>query len=389
MSEPAPKPATPIRATIAGNRLEVIEGGVARLEAVLALIAEAKESVRLLFYMFNSDKSGRRVRDALVDAARRGVSVQLLLDGFGCADADADFFQPIADGGGRFCLFNPSYGSRYLVRNHQKLVVADDRRAIIGGANVHDSYLSDSGDDHWRDLWLTIEGDAVPAAAAYFDSVFRWTNTKGAKLRQLRSLINRHSQFRGPLQWKFTSPLSRRNPWPSSLTRDIAASRQVDIIAAYFSPPRSMLRRIGRRSRSGGKVRVITAARSDNHATIGAARHLYQRLLRRGVEMYEYLPARLHTKAVIADDIVHLGSANFDFRSIYINLEVMLRIEDPEFAAQMRAYFERERLDSQQITMELHQKRATPWRRFKWTISHFLVTTMDYTVTRRLNFRTE
>lgn len=103
--------------------------------------------------------------------------------------------------------------------------------------------------------------------------------------------------------------------------------------------------------------------------------------------MFEYQPAKLHTKLVIVDDVVYIGSANFDFRSFYINLELAFRIRDPDFAAQMRDYVERELADSCQITMEVHRKRATLWRRFRWTVSHFLVTTMDYTVTRRLNFR--
>jgi len=134
-------------------------------------------------------------------------------------------------------------------------------------------------------------------------------------------------------------------------------------------------------------VRVITAARSDNEATIAAARHTYSRLLRRGVKMYEYEAARLHTKLAVLDDAVYIGSANLDFRSHYINLEVMLRIEDPGFAAAVRSWFERELELSREITPKLHRQRATPWRRWKWWVSHWLVTSMDYTVTRRLNFR--
>ncbi len=380
--------AQPIRATVAGTQLEALVGGEARLQAMLDLINGARHSVRLLFYIFNADDSGRRVRDALVEAASRGVKVRLLLDGFGCGNVDPAFFAEIEQQGGDFCLFHPKYGRRYLVRNHQKLAVADERRAIIGGANIHDEYLRDEGPTHWRDLWMRVEGDVVPAAAAYFDAVYRWTSTKGAKLRKLRRLVHHHSQSRGALQWKFTSPLSRRNPWPSALARDMAQARSLEIIAAYFSPPRSVLRRIGRVA-GRGKVRIITASQSDNRATIDAARHTYQRLLRRGVEMYEYEPARLHTKLLIAGDVVHVGSANFDFRSIYMNLEIMLRVEDAGFAGQMRQYFDGEAADSQQITPQLHRQRANLWRRIKWTVSHWLVTTIDYTVTRRLNFGPE
>jgi cardiolipin synthase len=124
-------------------------------------------------------------------------------------------------------------------------------------------------------------------------------------------------------------------------------------------------------------------------ATRAAARHSYSRLLRRGVEVYEYQPARLHTKLAIMDGAVHIGSANFDFRSLYINLEIMLRVEDPAFTAAMRAYFDREVADSEHITAELHRKRANLWRRLKWFIAHWLVTSLDYNLTRRLNLPLE
>ena len=146
-----------------------------------------------------------------------------------------------------------------------------------------------------------------------------------------------------------------------------------------------MIRRIGRVGRRG-RARIINAAKSDNNATIAAARHSYSRLIRRHVELYEYQPAKLHTKLAIVDDIVHIGSSNFDYRSFYINLEIMLRIKDADFADAMRGYFERELADCKWITPELHKRRASRWRRFKWAMSHFLVNVMDYTVTRRLNF---
>jgi len=145
-----------------------------------------------------------------------------------------------------------------------------------------------------------------------------------------------------------------------------------------------MLRRIGRLGRRG-RARIVTASKSDNNTTIAAARHSYSRLLRRRVELYEYEPAKLHTKVAIVDDVVHLGSSNFDYRSFYLNLEVMVRIHDAEFAAAMRRYFERELKDCKWITPQVHKRRASPWRRVKWAISHFLVNVADYTVTRRLN----
>ena len=134
----------PIRAEIAGNRLELIESGEERLRTLLELIGSAEHSIKMLMYMFNADHVGVVVRDALVEAAKRGVEVRLLIDGFGSA-ARAEFFTPLNKAGGEECVFNPSYGRRYLLRNHQKLVIIDDKAAIIGGANIDDTYMCDSG----------------------------------------------------------------------------------------------------------------------------------------------------------------------------------------------------------------------------------------------------
>jgi len=197
-------------------------------------------------------------------------------------------------------------------------------------------------------------------------------------------MLAEYNEWRGPLQWKFSGPLSMRNSWWRSIGRDMKNARRLDMIFAYFAPPGAMLRRIGRVGRRG-RARVINAAKSDNNATIAAARHSYSRLIRRHVEIYEYQPAKLHTKLAIVDDVVHIGSSNFDYRSFYINLEVMLRIHDAQFAQEMRGYFERELKDCRWITHEVHARRASLWRRLKWAISHFLVNVMDYSVTRRLN----
>jgi cardiolipin synthase len=389
MADQAAQSATtaPIRARIAGNRLELIESGEARLRTLLDLIAGAKQSIRVLMYMFNADHAGDRVRDALIEAARRGVDVKLLVDGFG-SGAPPEFFSAIDEAGGEHCVFNPSYGRRYFVRDHQKLIVVDGRTALMGGANIDDTYLTDTGARRWRDLWLRIDGPEAGVPARYFDSLFRWSLRKKSKLRSLRRMVAEYSEWQGPLQWKFSGPLSMRNSWWRSIGRDIRRGQRLEMIFAYFAPPGAMLRRIGQLGRRG-RARIITAAKSDNNATIAAARHSYSRLLRRHVEMYEYQAAKLHTKLAIVDDVVHIGSSNFDYRSLYINLEIMLRIKDARFADAVRRYFDRELADCRWITPDLHKRRANAWRRVKWAISHFLVNVMDYTVTRRLNFRME
>jgi cardiolipin synthase len=139
-------------------------------------------------------------------------------------------------------------------------------------------------------------------------------------------------------------------------------------------------------SRRGGEVRVVTAAKSDNETTIFAARSTYWWLLKRGVRIFEYQPTKLHTKLFIADDAVHIGSANFDIRSMFLNLEMMLRIEDAGFAQAMRRFVDSEVARSEPITRELHQARRTWLNRFRWGLSYFFVAVADYRISRVLNF---
>ena len=378
-----PASAGPIRAEIAGNRLELLETGQERFGMLLSLIAAAQSSVRMLMYMFNPDRDGDAVRNALTEAAQRGVEVKLLIDGFGSA-ATPNFFTDLAEAGGEHCVFNPRYGRRYLLRNHQKLIIIDEQIVLIGGANIDATYLDDRSAKHWRDLWLRVDGPEAVLPSRYFDSLFRWSKRPNSKLRSLRRMVAEYNEWRGPLQWKFSGPLSMRNSWWRSIGRDMKRARRLDMIFAYFAPPGAMIRRIGRAGRHG-RARIVNAAKSDNNATIAAARHSYSRLLRRKVELYEYQPAKLHTKLAIVDDVVHIGSSNFDYRSFYINLEIMLRIKDRDFADAMRGYFERELQDCKRITPALHKRRAKPWRRLKWAFAHFLVNIIDYSVTRRLN----
>src|SRR5689334_18512920 len=209
-----------ITAEIAGNRLQLIESGVERFEMLLTLIGCARTSIRMLMYMFNPDKDGDAVRNALTEAAQRGVRVKLLIDGFGSA-ATPKFFTDLGEAGGEHCVFNPSWGRRYLLRNHQKLIVIDDETVLIGGANIDATYLEDRGAKHWRDLWLRLDGPEAVLPARYFDSLFRWSKRPNAKLRSLKRMCAEYSEWRGPLQWKFSGPLSMRNRWWRSIRRDM------------------------------------------------------------------------------------------------------------------------------------------------------------------------
>jgi len=372
----------------AGHRFVVHPAGAERLQALLALIDDARTSLRIAFYIYVPDVVGTRVRDALVAAARRGVEVTLILDGFG-ATADAAFFAPLTEIGGRFCCFQPHWNTRYLIRNHQKMVIADDKQAMLGGFNIEDSYFAAPAMDGWTDLGIEVEGPVIAQLTHWFDELAAWSVNPHARLRSIRRLVHHWQPGAGPVQLLLggptTGPRIGLSGWTRAIGKALDTAQRIDMMMAYFSPPPWLQRRIERIAVRKG-ARLVMAGRSDNAATVGASRALYGKLLQAGTELWEYRAAKLHTKLIVADDTVWLGSANFDMRSLYINLEVMLCVQDPAFAARMRALVEAYLPASQAITHTWHRRHASWWNRLRWRASWFLVSVVDYTVSRRLNF---
>lgn len=385
-----PEPFEPRSLTVDGNRLALIPDGPARLRALLALIDGATRSVRLLYYTFSPDKAGETVRAALLRALARGVKVSVLIDGFGSGHLPENYFRELSDQGAIFCRFNPSYGRRYVLRNHQKLALADGEtdapKILIGGFNVEDDYFTTTADGGWRDVGLLVDGPAAARPMPYYDALMAWSLRPSSRLKALRAVVTRFSETQGRLRWQYGGPMQLRSPWALATIQDLTLARDLEMIAAYFAPMSGMVRRIADVARRG-RVRIITAAKSDNRATIDAARSTYTRLLKRGVNVFEYEPTKLHSKLLIMDDVVHIGSSNFDIRSLYLNMEMMLRVQDPDFATLLRDYFEHEIGDSKQITMAVHRKRGGWLQRLRWRIGWFLVTTLDYSVARGLASR--
>ena len=167
---------------------------------------------------------------------------------------------------------------------------------------------------------------------------------------------------------------------------DLELGQRIDLVSAYFSPGQGLLRRIARLSKRGGQNRLILAGKTDNPATIGASRLLYSYLLKRGTRIFEYQPKRLHMKLVIIDNAVYVGSANFDLRSLFINVELMVRIKDQAFADHTRLVVDEMSVNALPISRSLHKERAGLLNRLRWVLSYFFVNILDYTVARRLNF---
>ena len=374
---------------VQGNRLTMIDNGPAIRDALIALIDSAHQSLKLYYYIFAADGSGALVLERLMAACRRGVAVTLMVDAFGSGRTSAAFFEQLVQAGGHFHWFGARRSTRYLIRNHQKMAIADDSRVMIGGFNVADDYFAEK--NGWCDLALIVEGQQTEAMVRWYGQLWRWTATRGQRFRTLRRMVRGwqptlHHDPKSAFRWLIGGPTRFLSPWAQAVKHDLEHGRRVDMVIAYFSPGQGMLRRIGGAARRG-YARLILPERSDNGATIAAARLLYGPLLRRGVRISEYQPCKLHMKLLVIDDATFIGSANFDMRSLFLNLELMLRIDDPGFAAAMRQRIDHYAAQSRPVSLQSHVEGRGLLTLAKQWISYFLVGVLDYTVTRRLNFR--
>ncbi len=376
------------------NRLRLVRAASVRLSALIDVLEAAEKNLRLFFYMFEDDHTGRRILDILIAACERGVAVEMMVDSFGSNGAPRSFFDPLIAAGGKFKIFSPRFSTSYFIRNHQKMIIADDCCALIGGFNIADDYFnvprpdedSSAVKDSWEDLGLQIKGPEVVNLASYYRLLSNWVYRDNGNMRSLRKMVRHWEAGNGQFRWLLGGPSNRLSRWAWAIKKDLEQGCRLDLVTAYFSPGQGLLRRIGGLSKRGGQSRIILPGKTDNPATIGASRLLYGYLLKRHARLFEYQPRRLHTKLVIVDDAVYVGSANFDLRSLFINVEMMLRIEDAEFANHARALVDILHEQAEAITPELHKSRRTLLNRIRWTISYFVVNTLDYSVTRRLNF---
>ena len=175
--------------------------------------------------------------------------------------------------------------------------------------------------------------------------------------------------------------------WPQgrlrrALHRDLKQARSVACIAAYFLPSNRIRRELANCHRRGGTVQLLLAGKSDVPISRFASEHLYARLMRSAVEIYEYQPQILHAKLLIIDEVVYVGSCNLDRRGLYINYELLLRLEWPELAAQGRELFAAALAHSNRLQRAQWQRR-TWWQRWRSVCAYWLVSRFDPLLARR------
>jgi len=371
---------------IAGHDLHVVHLPQDRLDAVLGLIARAKKSIQMFFYMFGDDATGREVRDALVAAANNGVHVQLIIDSFGSGNVSDRFFDALVEAGGCYHCFSTRKGLGYIIRNHQKILIADSAHALVGGFNITDDYFGRAGDNSWEDLGVILSGVQAQKLSDYFEDLARASNNGKVRYRSIRNIIHQWRPGIGQVQWLLGGPTNRISPWAITFKRSLEAGKRFDIVSAYFSPSQTILRRLAKAAKHNKGSRLVVAGKTDNNATIAAARLLYRYLMRRKTRIFEFQSRPLHMKLMVIDDTVYIGSANLDVRSMFINLEIMVRIKDAGLALHMRKLIDELVTQSEEQTRILLKARDSYWSRFKAALAYFLVNSVDYTIGRRITF---
>jgi cardiolipin synthase len=357
--------------------------------AMLEAIATARKSIRLETYIYSDGKLGRQLLGALLVAARRGVRVQILVDALGSWLLPDDFFESLVTAGAEVRRFNPLNLWRFGVRNHRKLLICDDATLFIGGFNVADEYDGDGVTRGWCDVGIRIENPTLAVElAASFDELFVLSDFRRNPLMRLRAFKRRRKPLKKPAgELLLSHPGRGAGPFQTALYQDLAVAREVRIVSAYFLPTWRLRRDLLRVARRGGRVQLILAGKSDILVSQLAARSLYHRLLKAGVEIYEYQPQVLHAKLILGDRAVYVGSSNLDIRSLNLNYELMLRLEDKTVAVKARDIFERLLEHSHRIELHPWRKSQTFWQNWQNRWAHFLLTRIDPFVALR-QFRT-
>lgn len=350
------------------------------LGAMLAAIEGARDSVCLEIYIFSADAVGRRFRDALTAAAARGVKVALLVDGFGSLATPADFFTPYCAAGGQFRRFNVGRLDRLALRDHRKLLLVDDAMAFVGGCNLADEYDGDGVSHGWRDGGVKVDGPVVAVLRDEFAA--QWARADADRWRLPAGGYGRLVGTDGRIGVLCMKPGFGPSALRAALRRDLQQAKTILITAAYFLPSLRLLRQLKRADRRGARVRLLLAGPSDVPLMSLASRSLYRGLLRAGVEVYEYQPQVLHAKCMVLDNVVYTGSSNLDPRSLRLNFEIMLRIEDRGLAAAATAQFAADLAYSRVITPANSWRQWSAWTRFKQRVARFVLARLDPWVAR-------
>ena len=311
----------------------LLVGGSACYSAILAAIAQAKKHIHLEYYIFEPDATGTQFRDALIERARAGIKVRLLLDAIGSSHIGTTFLEPLLLAGAEVAFFHRTrirwrglWKPKINLRSHRKIVVVDGRKGFTGGINITDTENEAVNKAAYRDLHIAVSGDVVRWLQLAFLEDWVYAGMHMPKESDL---------FAEPAASKIKAqiiPSGPDTPWePVHRAHVFAishAQQRVWLATPYFVPTEAARMAIISAALRGLDVRLLVPTNSDSRLVDAAARSYFDELLAVGVKIYCY-PKMLHTKALLVDDeTLILGSSNFDNRSFRLNFELCILLEN-------------------------------------------------------------
>jgi cardiolipin synthase len=368
-------------ADLLGHRLTdadsyiVHTNGDAAFPAMIDAIERAKERVSLETYVYEKGAMGTRFTEALETAARRGVTVKLVLDAVGSKKMASEDITRLEDAGARIGWVNPLltyHVEEVNYRTHRKALVVDGAVAFVGGMGIADHWVVDTKDmPMWRDTQIELHGPAVTDVEAAFNQ--NWILTGGIVDPVVRpGDATPSGSSRSVVVWSSTQ--GGANELKLLYLLGIAAARHsIDIESPYLITDESSQWSIHEARQRGVRVRILVEGDKTDARTVKfASRGQYERLLRDGVAIAEYQPAMLHAKAMVIDGVLSVvGSANFDNRSLELNDELNVAVFDRALAARLLQDFERDLSQSKQLDLDGWRARPLDERARDWLWSYF------------------
>lgn len=357
------------------REVELLPGGEATIESLVGEIARARDHIHMEYYIFEPDHTGRQVRDALVERARAGVKVRLLVDAMGSARLGRRFLAPLREAGACVAWFHPvGIGGfrlrlpRINFRTHRKLVVIDGGLGFTGGVNICDEGNARHSASAFHDLHVRLRGEAVGWLQSAF--VEDWLYATREHLSS-EGLWPTQEQGGIACQVLPSGPDLRWEPFHRLAVSSIHQARErVWLVTPYFVPSEAALMALTSAAQRGVEVRLLVPRVSDSRLVTWAARSYFGELMRAGVAVHEYQPRMLHTKALLVDaDLAIVGSANFDYRSFRLNFELGVAWWDEGVAVALEALLARDFDQSERLPV---QRRISRMERLKEALARLL-----------------
>lgn len=346
------------------NEVEAIFDGRTKFMCLIRDIDEAQEEINFQYYILKSDNLGSIVIEALMRAARRGVTVRVLTDGVGGRDLSKEMRRMMQEVGIQIGIFYPSF-LRYInlrlnYRNHRKIVTIDERIGYIGGFNVGDEYIGRySRFGYWRDTHLRIVGSAVADLKMRF--LQDWSFVRGEP-ESAQCEVTAHPSERGDAfcQLVYSGPDTPLANIKLSMLKMIASADDVIFIQTpYFIPDQSIFEALVLALQQGVEVNLMIPNRPDHPVVFPATMSFAGALLRAGANVYRYEKGFLHSKVMIIDDYVALvGSCNVDERSFSLNFEASELIYSPKINAALKRAFQEDIQVSTLLTPSVYASRS-------------------------------